>query len=347
VAFFNQLAVTEGAKLLLIYRKPDSDAPVDRFDLSFCEESAEDSPESRETLEACVREFSPDCILMSGWAHPHFMRIARKMRRTGVYVVAAIDNQWRGTLKQYLGILTASWFLKPSIDTFLVAGERQANFARRLGYEQVLYGYGTPDVEKFITAIPVTSRPRGFLFVGRLIEVKNLPRLVQAYRVYRERVVDPWTLMIAGTGPVAPVFRGVPGVELLGFVQPESLPDVMKMARCLIMPSVFEPWGVAIHEGAAAGLPIIASYRCGATTALVRDGVNGFIVSPDAQSIAAAMVRIHSSYEESLLDMSRASVTLATLWTPRRLAGYFHAMVAESRATMAGYGHSVSIPTTR
>ena len=34
VAFFNQLAVTEGAKLLLIYRKPDSDAPFDRFDLS-------------------------------------------------------------------------------------------------------------------------------------------------------------------------------------------------------------------------------------------------------------------------------------------------------------------------
>jgi len=347
VAFFRQLAVAEECTLLLIYRKPDSDAPYNRFDLSFCEEASEDSPENRETLEARVREFAPDCILMSGWAHPHFMRVARRMRRSGVYVVAAIDNQWRGTLKQYLGILTAPWFLKPSIDTFLVAGERQAYFARRLGYEEVLYGCYAAEVEKFATSVSVTSRPRGFLFAGRLIEVKNLPRLVQAYGLYRERVADPWTLMIAGTGPVAPGFQGVPGVELLGFVQPPALPDVMKMARCLVMPSVFEPWGVAIHEGAAAGLPIIASHRCGATTALVRDGVNGFIVSPHAQSIAAAMVRIHNSCETSLCEMSKASVALATLWTPRRLAGYFHAMVAERRADMARYGHYASKPTTR
>ena len=228
--------------------------------------------------------------------------------------------------------LTAPWFLKPSIDIFLVAGERQANFARKLGYEEALHGCYAGEVKKFATSIPVTSRQRAFLFVGRLIPVKNLPRLVEAYRLYRQRVVDPWMLLVAGTGPLESVFRGIPGVEILGFVQPHELPEVMRRARCLVMPSLFEPWGVAIHEGASAGLPIIATYRCGATTAFLRDGVNGFVVTPSAESIAAAMVRVHGSNEEQLVEMSRASAALAALWTPRRLAGYFHSMIAEHRA---------------
>jgi len=329
VAFFRELALVEGCELQIVYQKAASDAPYNRFDLSFCEEASEDSLDSREELEERVRGFSPDCILMSSWAYRHFMQIARRMRRVGVFVVAAMDNQWRGTLKQYVGILSAPWFVKPAIDTFLVAGERQAQFACKLGYDEVLHGCYAAEVERFATSIPVPSRAPAFLFVGRLIPVKNLTRLVEAYRLYRRRVVDPWTLLVAGTGPLDWVFQRVPGVERLGFVQPDELPKMMRRARCLVMPSVFEPWGVAIHEGAAAGLPIIATYKCGAVTAVVRDGVNGFVVTPSAESIAAAMVRIHSSNEEQLLEMSRASVALAALWTPRRLATYFHAMVKE------------------
>ena len=57
-----------------------------------------------------------------------------------------------------------------------------------------------------------------------------------------------------------------------------------------------------------------------------RDGVNGFV----AESVAAGMVRIHNSCKESLCEMSKASVTLAALWTPR-LAGYLHTIVPERR----------------
>jgi hypothetical protein len=79
-------------------------------------------------------------------------------------------------------------------------------------------------------------------------------------------------------------------------------------------------------------IPSLAPRDGGPVTMFVRDGVNGFVVTPSAESIAAGMVRIHNSCEESLCKMSRASVALAALWTPRRLAGYLHTMVAERRA---------------
>lgn len=328
-AFFRELALSQGCRLQIVYQKPETAAPYESFDLSFCDEALEDSVSLTPSLEDRIRSFSPDWILMSGWAHPHFMRIARKMRRRGAYVIAAMDNQWRGTIRQYLGILSTPWFLKPAIDTFLVAGDRQAQFARRLGYEQVFHGCYAAEVEKFATRLPVSSRPRAFLYVGRLIPVKNLPRLVEAYRLYRERVADPWALIVVGKGPLASVFTGVEGVEMLGFVQPSLLPEVMWRARCFVLPSVFEPWGVVIQEAAAAGLPIIASHECGAVTALIRDGVNGFIVTPEVESITAAMLRVAETGDDELRSMSQASMALASLWTPRKLAGYFHRMVAE------------------
>lgn len=257
------------------------------------------------------------------------MRVARRMRRRGVCVVAAMDNQWRGTPKQYLGIVTARWFLRPAIDTLLVCGDRQACFARKLGYGRMLYGYYAAEVERFANRLAPTARRAAFLYVGRLVTAKNIAGLVQAYRRYREQCGDPWDLIVAGAGPLASLFAGVSGVELQGFVQPRELPAVMGRARCLVMPSVREPWGVVIHEAAAAGLPIIASYACGAATNFVRDGVNGYLVAPEAESIAAAMMRMASRSQAELNAMSRASATLAELWTPRTLAAYFHQMAAE------------------
>ena len=68
---------------------------------------------------------------------------------------------------------------------------------------------------------------------------------------------------------------GVHGVEMLGFVQPDDLPAVLERAGCLVLPSRFEPWGVVVHEAAAAGLPIVCTPVCGAATRLVLDGYNG------------------------------------------------------------------------
>ena len=120
-----------------------------------------------------VFDFAPDCVLMSSWPFKHFMKLTKKLSRQGVLVISSMDNQWRGTIKQRFGVLSSRWFLKPSIHTFLVAGDRQAEFARKLGYDNVLYGLYAGEVERFISDTPISERPKYFLFVGRLVSVKG------------------------------------------------------------------------------------------------------------------------------------------------------------------------------
>ena len=322
VAFFKELSL-QGCSIQLIFQPIDADALYQPFDLSFCQMILEDSIDVRMNIESLVRDFNPACILMSSWCFPHYMHLTKKLRRNSIYVVSAMDNQWRGTIRQYFGVVSSSIFLKPSIDTFLVSGDRQALFANKLGYQDLMYGYGAADIKRFICDIPIGQRHENFLFIGRLIKIKGITELARAYMNYREQMKEPWGLKVSGSGPLMELLKGMPGVDLLGFVQPANVPKLMSQARCFILPSRWEQWGVVLHEATAAGLPVIATYPCGSTTMFARDGVNGYVVPPKSQHLTKAMVRVSTASQTVLERMSIASSTLAKLWDPAKLAENF------------------------
>ncbi len=323
VAFFKELVRFQNCEIQLIFLGATPQAPYENFDLSFCSTAINRCKSHDNDIAKAVFKFSPDCVLMSSWNFPDYMKIAKRLRSEGVFVVSTIDHQWEGTLKQWLGVVSSRWFLKPSIDCFLVTGDRQAYFAHKLGYDRILYGLYAAAVEEFRSAVPLCDRDPSFLFVGRLSAEKGLENLLTAYRMYRKQCASPWDLKVAGTGQLQSLLDDTAGVKPYGFVQPADLPALMQSARALILPSSWEPWGVVIHEAAAAGLPIIATYQCGAVTAFVRDGINGFVVQPFPQAIMDAMLKLSSLEADELECWGKASRTLAELWTPRKQARYF------------------------
>lgn len=329
VAFFRELVQKTNCRVQLIFQPVNNEAPYDDFDLSFCDVALEDSPSIKKRLEKLVNDFKPDCVLMSSWSFPHFMVLCKKLRKDNVYVISSMDNQWNSSFKQWIGVITSKYFLKPSINTFLVTGDRQANFARKLGYDDVLYGLYAADVDKFKINRSREDWPRSFLFVGRLNPEKGLNLLVKAYSNYRNLSPRPWDLKIVGTGPLTDLVDGVPGIKYLGFIQPKNMPSVMKESGCFVLPSLFEPWGVVIHEACAAGLPVITSYNCGAYPYFLRDGLNGYVIPPSEEKIIEAMIKISGLGDTELRKMSQVSLELACFWTPCNLAEYFRSSIRQ------------------
>jgi glycosyltransferase involved in cell wall biosynthesis len=145
--------------------------------------------------------------------------------------------------------------------------------------------------------------------------------LAAGYARYRSLVDDPWPLLVAGDGPDELHLRDQAGVEMQGFVQPAALPKLFEQAGCLVLPSRFEPWAVVIHEATSAGLPVVCTRVCGASTRLVLDGHNGVVMTPDdPQALAAALGRIHRTTDEERRAMGRASELLALQYSPKRWA---------------------------
>ena len=82
---------------------------------------------------------------------------------------------------------------------------------------------------------------------------------------------------------------GLTNVCFTGFVNQSALPRYYGACDVFVLPSIDEPWGLAINEAMCAGLPIVASSEIGCVPDLVRDGGNGLLFP--AGNIAALAER--------------------------------------------------------
>lgn len=323
---FGELATAHDAQIRMVCVRPAAEAPFDEslYQIARLEKLWFRDEFSISDIKAEIEGFQPDVILVSGWFMPDYLEICKWFRKRGGLVVAYSDTQYYGRWKQRLGCLLSRWRLHPAIDVIWVAGERQRDYARRLGYtaSHIWEPMLCCDVAYFSKFQKAQSeRARSFLFVGRFVKDKGIDILYEAYQKYRKSVKDPWSLKLIGAGAGADIYKNKEGVEIIGFVQPQDLPGVMADASCFVLPSRFEPWGVAIQEAAAVGLPLITSDACGASVHLIRDGWNGYLIDSESVSaLAEAMCRMHHLSSQRLELMGERSAILSEQFTPDRWA---------------------------
>jgi len=127
--------------------------------------------------------------------------------------------------------------------------------------------------------------------VGRLVERKGVEQAVRALRFLPEA-----ELVVAGGPDAAGLADDAEAVRLqrlahdlgvadrlrmVGRVAPDDLPGVLHAADALLATPWYEPFGIAVLEAMAAGLPVVAS-AVGGMLDTVRDGVTGRLVPVDA-----------------------------------------------------------------
>jgi glycosyltransferase involved in cell wall biosynthesis len=121
------------------------------------------------------------------------------------------------------------------------------------------------------------------LYVGRLSSEKNLLALVNLFGHIQTRF-DKFKLIIIGNGPDRELLNKYitekslnKNVLLRGSVQWDKLRQYYKNAECLILPSLYEPWGMVVNESQEAETPIIVTSMCGCANDLVINDYNGIV----------------------------------------------------------------------
>jgi glycosyltransferase involved in cell wall biosynthesis len=122
------------------------------------------------------------------------------------------------------------------------------------------------------------------LCVARFATEKNHERMIEAFLASEPS--SEFYLKMVGGGPLwDELTMRYGGVERLVFVpwqHYDLLPELYRQADGLVLPSVFEPWGLVVNEAMAAGLPVLLSEQCGCVpelagpeNSLVFDGLDG------------------------------------------------------------------------
>ncbi|MDQ3192093.1 MAG: glycosyltransferase, partial [Bacteroidota bacterium] len=112
-----------------------------------------------------------------------------------------------------------------------------------------------------------------------------------------------------------------PKIKHFGFIQPSEMQKYIAETGVFILPSHFEPWGVVVHEFAAAGFPLILSKEVGASEQFLKNDQNGFIFNGgNIVELKAAMQKVMNKKDTELIDMGQKSVELAKSITPEKWA---------------------------
>lgn len=134
-----------------------------------------------------------------------------------------------------------------------------------------------------LARIEFTPRPADgpfrILFVGSVGQRKGIQYLLDAYERMRSASTE---LVVVGpmVGSGRAFGRRRTHAEYLGRLDEADVYRQMARSHVLVLPSLFEGFGLVIVEAMAAGLPVIASTHSAAPD-IIRDGIDGFVLAPD------------------------------------------------------------------
>lgn len=299
-------------KLLVVHYPVNAEAPF-TFNLSESLVTIEFDKSKKSDIEARIQQFSPQLILCSGWGNRFYLKIIKSYCKDAKTVVF-IDNQWHRSIKQYILRIIAPFWLTKIFKYAWVPGKPQEFYALKLGFGQkeIFTGLYVADTNLFE---PVGRKklsehekfPKIMISVARYIAQKDLPTLWQAFILANQNTGNQWKLNCFGFGELFDQRMENPNINHLGFKQPDEMTKYLLESGVYILPSLFEPWGVAVHEMALSAMPMILSDKIGSVSMFL-DQDNGFIFEAgNARDLQERMEKLMGLSESELWKMAASS----------------------------------------
>ena len=130
---------------------------------------------------------------------------------------------------------------------------------------------------------------KNFIYVGRLVPVKNLELLIQAFNE-----LPNLNLSIIGFGILEDELKTIAknNIKFEGAIDNKALPTYYQSSDVFILPSKSEPWGLVVEEALNNGLPLILSDKVGCKDDLLTDKTGLLFKSDDKEDLKRAILKM-------------------------------------------------------
>ena len=239
----------------------------------------------------------PEIVITSGYDNPAYWQAALYARLFHKKFIL-----WNGTTclssRQLSGPI--AWFKRNvirSADACVTYGTKAADYLKFFGVEEerIVVGVNAVDMDRFKHMTEACRRRPSFvasrseypsfliLYVGRLVQFKGVRFLLEALG----KINDPdFGLIIVGSGPQEAELRrfcsdeGLNNVFIEGSKTSDELPIYYALADLVVLPTLWEVWGLVVNEALASGNYVLCSDRAGAGHDLITDEWNGALFDP-------------------------------------------------------------------
>lgn len=179
---------------------------------------------------------------------------------------------------------------------------------------------------------PMPGR-QNLVAVGRLELAKGFDLLLAAFAAVAPSY-PMWGVVVLGEGPQH--FELQAQVEEYGLTsrvlftgQVNNPYDYYRAADLFVLSSRYEGFPMALCEAMSVGLPVVAARASGGVETIVRDGVDGLLVSlEDVAALASALDALMSSPDRRA-EMGRQARTITTRFDLQSVSAMWENMLAE------------------
>ena len=325
--------------------KADSNTPTYHYAYELLFDRYLEEVGLRDRTLALIRRASayrPDVINLTGYYDPAQLLLLLWAKAKGIRVVmqnesTAADHE-RGGWKEQV----KRWIFS-QCDGFFCFGTQSADYLIQLGVapDKILLRRNAVDNNTLHSVYEralltrndrqqaLGLRPANFIFVGRLIEFKNLPTLLAAFAeaLVQSPNAANWGLLLLGDGiernALTAQVQTLSLTDAVTFLPGRpwyEVPELLALSDVLVLPSRSEPWGLVVNEAMACGLPVIVSDRCGCVPDLVHDGGNGFIFDPDQPHQLSRLLLRFMNKEVNREEISNEAKRLIAPYSPEAVA---------------------------
>lgn len=287
-----------------------------------------------------VQEFQPTIINLTGYYDFASWAILLYCKISGIKTVLSNEStagdHSRNRIKEFIksviirqfdgffnfGTLSKEYLLslggKPK--QMLVNRNCVDNSAIRNIYEKVI-------INRIASQQRLGLSTKNFIFVGRLIEFKNLFLFLEAFGIAQKLSNQDWGVIILGDGELKKDLQSFileKNIQKISFqkgVSWQRVPEYLALSDILVLPSYSEPWGLVVNEAMACGLPVLVSDKCGCAIDLVRTGENGFIFSPkNLEELTNLLIKFMDMSEIDLKRMGKISEQIIKDYSPENVS---------------------------
>ena len=160
------------------------------------------------------------------------------------------------------------------------------------------------------------------LCVGRLVPQKGVEYFIRAIPRLAKRYPEA-KFVIVGEGWSRDILEAEARasgqnrkIHFTGFASDQEVVNLMTSADVLIVPSIYEPFGIVALEGMATGVPVVAS-KVGGLSEVIEHNHTGLFVYPrNPESIAWGIDRVLSDpdYAKMLTENAKENLHKAYSW---------------------------------
>lgn len=267
-------------------------------------------------------DIGPELVVVSGWMDQDYLKICKTLKKNSkTKIVAASDTQWSNSLRHNLASYISPFYHKKVFDFLWVSGPWQYEYARKLNFsnQNIIFNCYSANIHLFEKNKMNLKGNRMLLFLGRFDKVKGIDLLLSAFEKFKQESNSNLKLKLIGNGTELGLVKSYESDDVIvkDFVQPNNLIQELSEVSGFVLPSIYEPWGLVIHEMASAGLPLLVSSICGATTMFAINNYNALIFEPNSKEGIYNILKTYDNLsDEEIVQMGIKSKELSMRITP-------------------------------